>query len=384
MDNLDFNSNNLLQNSENFWTILYKLLLNICNNLIFIQPYVINFVILILVMRYNKIKKELANIPNTESTDIIKSTDVAEPTEIIKTTNTVELTDMIKSTDVQPTETTENVQQESTINSDNKIVQDIDLVEFRNEIKALRKDLSNFHEYADFVQDMLAEEVACFEAECCEDKENNNQHNQHKKSEELDEIEESTESEYSDESNVCDMCLIKNRISTMTPEDIENLIQICAEYVLIPTWFTKEDFQLVSNVKLSNNSWKKLLECANDDESKLFDDANEITISWFKDNKSLIKHSNKKKSESDEEDNVSDEDNDEDNDEEDNEDNDEDDDDDEVLNKLIVTQLKNCNYQELKKIAGVKSNTYKKEKLIEIIGKKNDKLAILKALKFIL
>jgi hypothetical protein len=374
MDNLDFNSNNLSQNSENFWTILYKLLLNICNNLIFIQPYVINFVILILVMRYNKIKKELANIPNTESTDIIKSTDVAKPTEIIKTTNIVELTDIIKSADVQPTETTENVQQESTIKPNN-IIQDIDLVEFRNEIKALRKDLSNFHQYADFVQDMLAEEAECFEAECCEDKENNNKH---KKSEEFDEIEESTESEYSDESNVCDMCLIKNRISTMTPEDIENLIQICAEYVLIPTWFTKEDFHLVSNVKLSNNSWKKLLECANDVESKLFDDANKITISWFKDNKSLFKHSNKKKSESDEEDNV------EDNEEENNDDNENDDNDDEVLNKLIVTQLKNCNYQELKKIAGVKSNTYKKEKLIEIIGKKNDKLAILKALKFIL
>ena len=190
---------------------------------------------------------------------------------------------------------------------------------------------------------------------------------------------------------------------------MQKILQTCSNYILIPNWYTKEDFEELTNSNFSNRAWEKLLS-STEEYSTLIDETNAMTVSWFENNvsKSAEKVSYSMSAiedsdESDEESSYSDDssdnsdnsdnsdtqnllENDDSDEESDNESDDElnKEQESEPINNFIVKQLEKLKYSQLKKIAGVKSNRYSKDRLIELITKDCNKLSIIKALNFVI
>lgn len=194
-------------------------------------------------------------------------------------------------------------------------------------------------------------------------------------------------------------------ISSMTLSEIETLLQICSNHVLIPNWYTKEDFEGLINAKLSTRTWENILD-GSEDYSSLIDETNAMTVGWFENNVSpklnKIPLSSQSIEDSDVEDSSYDENSDtesdesenikllknDDSDEESESDQDVDEDVDvdiiESKNMFITKQLEKLKYTQLKKIAGVTNNKLTKSQLVKLIAKDYKKVSIIKALNFVI
>ncbi len=192
-------------------------------------------------------------------------------------------------------------------------------------------------------------------------------------------------------------------ISSMTISEIETLLQICSNHVLIPNWYTKEDFEGLINARLSTRTWENILD-GDEDYSSLIDETNAMAVGWFENNVApklnQVPLSMQSIEDSDLEDSSEVEDSDSESDDEpeekllNNDDSDEENDqesekfDEEVLpiptnNMFITKQLEKLKYTQLKKIAGLTNNKLTKSELINQIAKDYKKVSILKALKFV-
>jgi hypothetical protein len=85
--------------------------------------------------------------------------------------------------------------------------------------------------------------------------------------------EENNEDDYVDDSQVIDF------INTATTEQIEMILEACCntEKVLIPNWFTKSDFEDLTDTKVSDTQWKKLNHTSNE----LIGHTNAMLVQWF-------------------------------------------------------------------------------------------------------
>jgi len=193
-------------------------------------------------------------------------------------------------------------------------------------------------------------------------------------------------------------------ISNMTITEIETFLQICSNHLLIPNWYTKEDFEGLTNSKLSTKSWERILD-GSEDYSSLIDETNAMAVGWFENivapKLNQVPLSMQSIEDSDLEDSSDDEDSDTDSDESENikllknddsdeeseqeSEEDESSDNDEPIpkNMFITKQLEKLKYVQFKKIAGGTNNELTKSELVNQIAKDYRKVSILKALKFV-
>ena len=180
----------------------------------------------------------------------------------------------------------------------------------------------------------------------------------------------------------------------MSIAEIQATLQFCSNYILIPNWYTKKNFEKLNSVKFSNRDWNNFLK-DDEEQSTLIANTNNMTKSWFVDNVATknkkIKYSMSLIDESSDSENEEDDEEDEELDEEDEELDEEEDDDEEDeelddkpsktdTNKHIIKHLEKLKYKQLKKIAGATNNKKSKFELIQIILQNYEKLSILQKL----
>lgn len=376
MNNVQFNNNNLnlLQNSEEFKLILYKFSSNMYDLARYNQPMLlitslVFFVVFITVV-YLLDSKKLKSQINTEKTD--------------ENTNEI-INESVKE---------EKPEDETIMNSNT--VSNIDVI--KSEIIELKKELENLKINKNHQINTENED-----AEDAEDFEDSNK--------KLSKVVNDNSSDLFDKTNM------EKTISNMTISEIETFLQICSNHVLIPNWYTKEDFEGLTNTKLSTKSWEKILS-GSDDYSSLIDETNAMTVGWFENNVesqiekipfalSVIEDSDEESSvndsgsDSDDSESTSDTDEteqlnllDNDDSDEEGENNVEDSDEEGESNGdetndivkpniFITKQLEKLKYPQLKKIAGVTNNKLSKSQLVKLIAKDYKKVSIIKALNFI-
>ncbi len=242
--------------------------------------------------------------------------------------------------------------------------------------------------------------------EANEDLENSN--NQDSNSDNLSDSEGVSESETVQTLNL-NKTNMEKLISSMTISEIETLLQICSNHVLIPNWYTKEDFEGLINAGLSTRTWENILD-GSEDYSSLIDETNAMAVGWFENNvapklnqvplsmqsiedSDLEDSSDVEESEDESDDEhekklLNNDDSDEESEQESDEESDEEESDEEVLsipkNLFITKQLEKLKYTQLKKLAGVTNNKLTKNELVNLIAKDYKKVSILKALKFLI
>jgi len=347
MNNINFNISNLdlVQNSEEFKLILYKLSTDVYNFSRFKQPILVmaslTFLVVFLTLVYyldsKTVKSQYKKDEHNEETD--KSKSIMEK------------------------------QSDAVIESNNM---ELILSNIKEEINELKKELEFLKRNKMNVTNTVEEDN--------KDVENSNNSN-------LDHL---------------DRADMEKTISAMTIAEIETFLQICSNHILIPNWYTKEDFEGLTNSKLSTRTWEKILS-GTEEYSSLIDETNAMTVGWFENNLStkiekvpyevsVIEDSDNEESSSNEDsdnygkteqlDLLDNEDSDEDttnySDDSDNDSND-------TLkrNFFIIKQLEKLKYNQLKKIAGVTNNKLTKNQLINLITQDYKKVSIIKALNFI-
>ena len=214
--------------------------------------------------------------------------------------------------------------------------------------------------------------------------------------EEQDEDEEQEQDEDEEQENLVSdkVKKVQKLIGKMSIAEIQATLQFCSNYILIPNWYTKKNFEKLNSVKFSNRDWNNFLK-DDEEQSTLIANTNNMTKSWFVDNVATknkkIKYSMSLIDESSDSENEEDDEEDEELDEEDEELEEEEDDDEEDeelddkpsktdTNKHIIKHLEKLKYKQLKKIAGATNNKKSKFELIQIILQNYEKLSILQKL----
>ena len=360
MNNIEFNAKNLnlVQNSHEFKLILYKLSSQIYDFTRYNQPVLFVtsltfFVVFIALVYYFDAKKIKAK-------SCEQNTNKEVSVEEFKTTKEEVCENKLASQGVESK-----------------------LSNIKEEIIELRKELEFFKINKKGETEQIDEEN-----EENEDVENSNKKEQ--------------ENFNSPNQYVLDKINMEKTISEMTTEEIETFLQICSNYILIPNWYTKEDFEGLTNTKLSTKTWEKILS-GSEDYSSLIDDTNAMTVGWFENNMSgqiekipydvsVIEDSDNEESsnyssnsesdESEELDLLENDDSDEEN-ESDIDNSNKYKIDTSNSNVFITKQLEKLKYHQLKKIAGISNNKLSKSQLIKLIAKDYKKVSIIKALKII-
>ncbi len=391
MNNIQFPK--LVQDSEEFKIILYKLTSNIYDLTLSNQPYLLVTALVFLVV----------------FTVIVYLMDKRKKSELSISSSTVKINDVIseEKTDEKCEEKTDEKCEEKTKTTSEN--QNISSTSVTSDIKNILEEINELKKELECLRSSSVPKVSWDCEKTLQETDKANETNE--TNEVMEDMEdELTNNKIIDES-VSEYLVkdIQNKIPELSPDQIQKVLQTCAEYVLIPNWYTKKDFEELSNVKFSNKAWNKLLASTDEhSENLLFDETNAMVVSWFENNladkfekvpygvSSIEDSDNEDSSESD---NESDSDysgeessnllldSDGSDEESDNEDNDSDEEEptesEQPINSFIVKQLEKLKCAQLKKIAGIKSNGYSKEKLIEIITKDCTKLNIIKALKII-
>lgn len=383
MNNIQFPK--LVQDSEEFKIILYKLTSNIYDLTLSNQPYLLVTALVFLVV----------------FTVIVYLMDRKKNSELAISSSTVQINDVISE------EKTEEITDEKNKTTSNS--QNISSTSVTSDIKNILEEINELKKELKCLRSSSVPKVSWDCEKTLQETDKANETN------ETNEVIEDMEDELTNKKIINESVSeyfvkdIQNKIHELSPDQIQKVLQTCAEYVLIPNWYTKEDFEELSNAEFSNKAWNKLLASTDEhSENLLFDETNAMVVSWFENNladkfekvpygvSSIEDSDNEDSLESDNESDsdYSDEessnlllDSDGSDEESDNEDNDSDEDEttesEQPINSFIVKQLEKLKCAQLKKIAGIKSNGYSKEKLIEIITKDCTKLNIIKALKII-
>lgn len=378
MNNIQFNTNKLVQNSEEYKLILYRFAsqlydLSRYNKPVLILATLVVFLVCTLIVYFFDAKK-LKNVQNH--------------VEIKEMVDTVELT--VNTNDISESKTEEKL---NNTDPNEKILSNINSI--KDEIIELRKELEflQHNKTLTYEDEEDQDDKDDQEQEAAEDEEDGNKDN----------ITESDDKSIDEESVNYNKTNIQKLISNMSTSEIEAILQTCSNYVLIPNWYTKEDFEGLANTNISERTWAKLL--TDDDEySSLIDETNAMMVGWFENsvssklekvpyNISSVEDSDSdyesenSDSENDESDNLESDDESEtkllENDDSDEEANSEDENVDTVNKKpniFIINQLEKLKYNQLKKIAGVTNNKLNKKELIELITKDYKKYSILNAL----
>ncbi len=89
----------------------------------------------------------------------------------------------------------------------------------------------------------------------------------------------SAEDEENNEDGEVDDSQVIDFINTATTEQIEMILEACCntEKVLIPNWFTKSDFEHLTDITLTDSKWKKL----NHKSNELIGHTNAMLVQWF-------------------------------------------------------------------------------------------------------
>jgi hypothetical protein len=383
MNNIQFNTNNLVQNSAEYKLILSRFASQLYDLSRYNQPVLIlaTLVVLLvftLIVYYfdaRKLKKAQNQVETKETADKV------EPT--VNTNNI-----------------SESKQEEKTNNLESNENLILNLNSIRDEIIELRKELEVL-QYNKISTDDDDDEDDDEEQEAAEDEEDILKANDSKSESDSDSKSPDNENKNSTESN------IQKLISNMTTSEIEGVLQTCSNYILIPNWYTKEDFEDLSNTNISKRTWKKLL-TDGEEYSSLIDETNAMMVGWYENsvspkidkvpyNISSIEDSEQDSDYEDSSDSEESEDeetkllenddsDEEDSDEEESEEEDSDEENkneeptDKKPNIFIINQLEKLKYSQLKKIAGVSNNKLNKKELIELITKDYKKYSILNAL----
>jgi hypothetical protein len=377
MNNIQFNTNNLVQNSAEYKLILYKFASQLYDLSRYNQPVLIlaTLVVLLvftLIVYYfdaRKLKKEQNQVETKETVDKV------EPT-------------------VNTNDISENKQEEKADNleSNEKLISNINSI--KDEIIELRKELEVLQYNKISTEDDEDDE----EQEAAEDEEDIIKASDSKSESDSESMSTDEKNTNSSETN------IQKLISNMTSSEIEAVLQTCSNYVLIPNWYTKEDFESLANTNISKRIWKKVL-TDGEEYSSLIDETNAMMVGWYENSvsskieKVQYNISSIEDSDSDYEDSESDvsSESEEESDEEEtklleNDDSDEEEEDsdeeepanEEIVDKkpniFIIKQLEKLKYSQLKKIAEVTNNKLNKKELIELITKDYKKYSILNAL----
>ena len=374
MNNIQFNANNLnlLQNSEEFKVILYRFSSNMYelardNQPVLLITTLILFLVFTTLVYYFDSKK-------------------------VKSQKNVKFDEIINN---------EEESFEKNISSD-KV--ELNFMDIKSEINELKKELELLK-----VNGLLYNTSKCSNLNDENNEIKNGNASSNSTNLDSHQYSDSDEESDTDNSNKFDKTNIQNSISNMSTQEIESLLQICSNYVLIPNWYTKEDFEGLTNAKLSERAWNKILS-GNEEYSSLIDETNAMTVSWFENNilntieklpfsvssiedSDIEESSNSEESDSDEDEvNLLENDDSDEYEDENNSDEESDNEQDTSVNNdtlekspnlFIIKQLEKLKYLQLKKIVGVSHNKFTKKELINLIAKDYNKVSIIKALKFL-
>ena len=384
MNNIQFNTNNLVQNSAEYKLILSRFASQLYDLSRYNQPVLIlaTLVVLLvftLIVYYFDAKKlkKAENLKNEQNQ--------------VETKETV---DKVEST-VNTNDISEPIQEKANnLESNENLLSNLNSI--KDEIIELRKELEILQYNKISTEDSDSEE----KQEVAEDDEDVNKAN-YSKSESESESESQSADNDNDKTNnskTNNKTNIQKLISNMSTTEIEEVLQTCSNYVLIPNWYTKEDFEGLSNNNLSSRTWNKILSNC-DEYSSLIDETNAMMVGWFENsvsskidkipyNISSIEESDSDSESDEEETKLLEEDSDSESDDDDDSQSDESDSDDKPVSEsvdkkpsiFIIKQLEKFKYSQLKKIAGVTNNKLNKKELIELITKDYKKYSILNAL----
>ena len=381
MNNIQYNTNNLVQNSAEYKLILSRFASQLYDLSRYNQPVLILATLVVLL-----VFTLIVYYFDARNFDARKLKKVENQVETKETANKVELT--VNTNDISESKQEEkanNLESNENLLSNLNTIKD-EIIELRKELELLQYNKISTDEEDDEEQEAAEDEEDIVKA---------NDSNSDSESKSTD-----NENTNSTETN------IQKLISNMTSSEIEAVLQTCSNYVLIPNWYTKEDFEGLANTNITDRTWKKLL-TDGEEYSSLIDETNAMMVGWYENSVSSkiekVQY-NISSIEDSESDSESDSDSDESSESDDEEtklleeDSESDDGDSECDDSksdskkhiprsvdkkpsiFIIKQLEKFKYSQLKKIAGVTNNKLNKKELIELITKDYKKYSILNAL----